>query len=118
MIAQAKPAAFPSPVTETANGAAVLPLADFRELMNHVNRECRGIGCGYSRRRCRTDVVSTWLRTWAAGNRQRLSLLPKIRAELTDKLPEYFREHSEYDKAIEDEDAFRRVHAQIAAALA
>ena len=116
MVRNASTAAAPKTAVP-ASSAPLLSLNDFRDLMNHVNAECRGIGCGYIRRSCRTDKVAAWLRTWASGNKQRLALLPRLRRELTQQLPDYFRDFSENDNTIENEDEFRKVHDRIAAAL-
>lgn len=100
------------------NTSTFLSLDEFRKLMNHVNTECRGIGCGYVRRDCRIRHLGEWIRQWAGSDKKRAALLPKIRAEFKQKLPAYFRDYSDKDLVIENEDAFREVHAAINAAFA
>ena len=118
MFGRRNTAPLPSDVATTAVDESKMSLADFRALMSHVNAECRGIGCGYSRRRCRTDEISSWLRTWAQRERSRLMLLPRMRRAFDEHLPDYFRDYSDSDRGIENEDAFRKVHQTIVAELA
>lgn len=104
---------------QNATVSEILSLEEFRNFMLFVNNACKGIGCGFRRRTCRGVAVNDWLATWSAESDARKHMLPTLRKELLARLPEYFRENSQYDdERIESEQAFLRLHAQVTTALA
>lgn len=98
-------------------GDILLP-DDFRALMESLEDRCWGIGCGYSRRYCRTERVSEWLETWSAGNSLRTRLVPRLRKKLTEVLPEHFRKHSKKNEATGNTKVFRKLYQEVASVLA
>ena len=94
--------------------ATVMSLEDFRQLTNHVNAECGGIGCGYSRRRCRQEEVVNWIRRWVDQDEQRVRFRRALREALSHHLPPYYT--SMEDRA-GDGNAFSKLYADVMEAV-
>lgn len=97
-----------------AEASTTLSYDDFRSFINFVNRECRGIGCGYRRRSCRAEAVTKWLEDWMEEHPDLISVVGALREELDELLRRYFRHFSEYDEEIEDEGAFKKLYEDFA----
>lgn len=95
----------------------LLSFSDFRKFMMEVNAKCSRHGCGYARRDCRSEAIAGWLKEWARDRPDRRRKLPDIRDTLNDLLPDYFRQYSDSDRDIEDEDAFRDLYRSVVAAV-
>jgi len=98
--------------------SVILSLDEFRRLMEYVNNECRGIGCGYSRRDCRFRSVAGWLREWAGTNAYRMKKTPILLGRCREHMADYFRDYSRYDRGIENEQAFRILYEKVVVGIA
>lgn len=91
------------------DSSALLPFQAFADLLAKVEQECRGIGCGYARRRCRTaktkEVFGAW---WSANANGNGHLQYDVEEALEQVLPGYFRERWAHKKTGDLLTAFRR----------
>lgn len=84
--------------------------ADFVIIVAAVENSCKGIGCGFARRDCRSRILDQQLAAWTRDHRNGTSQrdLMVLTDEIEQVLPDYFRELYRHRRTPETLEEFRR----------
>ena len=93
----------------------LFPLVELSDLVETMQRQCYGIGCGWSRMACRQQAAYDFTGRWASKHADRTVLQSQLYELMNQYLPDYFRVTS--GKGI-NETALARAYKGILAGLA